>query len=94
MGQEIPGMETEPMFRRLTVVLVVIFAGISAASAAQTMDPDFAAHVKAWTTKPEFMSPLVDHLPKGAEVPSPKDVLGHDIGAPKELTYYADVLRY
>ena len=27
-------------------------------------------------------------------MPSPKDVLGHHIGAPKALTYYADVLRY
>jgi hypothetical protein len=58
------------------------------------MDPDFAARVKEWTTKPEFISPLVDHLPASNGVPSPKDVLGHHIGAPKELTYYADVLRY
>jgi hypothetical protein len=82
------------MLRRLAVVLVAILAVSSAACRAQTMDPEFAANVKAWTTKPEFVSPLVDHLPRGAEVPSPKDVLGHDIGAPKELTYYADVLRY
>ena len=38
---------------------------------AQTMDPDYAAKVKEWTTKPEFMSPLVDHLPKSSTVPSP-----------------------
>jgi hypothetical protein len=63
-------------------------------SAAQTMDPDYAARVKEWTTKPEFMSPLVDHLPASSGVPSPRDVLGHHIGAPKELTYYADVLHY
>jgi hypothetical protein len=58
------------------------------------MDPDYAARVKEWTTKPEFLSPLVDHLPASSGVPSPKDVLGHHIGAPKQLTYYADVLRY
>ena len=57
-------------------------------------DPDFARAVKEWTTKPEFSSPLVDHLPKVAGVPSPKDVLGHHIGAPKKLTYYADILKY
>ena len=61
---------------------------------AQTMDPDYAAKVKEWTTKPEFMSPLVDHLPKSSTVPSPKDLLGYYIGEPKKLTYYADVLRY
>src|SRR5262245_42798021 len=57
-------------------------------------DPDFARAVKEWTTRPEFMSPLVDHLPKVAGIPSPKDVLGHHIGEPKKLTYYADILKY
>ncbi len=69
----------------------------SAAAAAATteqMDADFASSVKEWTTKPEFMSPLVDHLPKRAGVPSPKDVLGYHIGAPKKLTYTADQQRY
>src|SRR5436190_21923177 len=57
-------------------------------------DPDFARAVREWTTRPEFMSPLVDHLPKMARIPSPKDVLGHHIGEPRKLTYYADILRY
>src|SRR5947207_390997 len=57
-------------------------------------DPDYARAVTEWTTRPEFSSPLVDHLPKISGIPSPKDVLGHHIGAPKKLTYYADVLRY
>src|SRR5579875_3482653 len=61
---------------------------------AQQMDPDFAKSVHEWTTRPEFLSPLVDHLPKSAAVPSPKDVLGYYIGAPKKLTYYEDILRY
>ena len=56
-------------------------------------DPDFARAVKEWTTKPEFSSPLVDHLPKVAGIPSPKDVLGHHIGEPKKLTHYADILK-
>jgi hypothetical protein len=57
-------------------------------------DPDFARAVKEWTTRPEFSSPLVDHLPKVAGIPSPRDVLGHHIGEPKKLTYYADILTY
>jgi hypothetical protein len=61
---------------------------------AQEMDPEFARLQKEWTTRPEFSSPLVDHLPKSATVPSPKDVLGYYIGAPKKLTYYADILKY
>ena len=64
-----------------------------AASAAKD-DPDFARLVKQWTTGPEFSSPLVDHLPKVAGVPSPKDVLGYYIGEPKKLTYVADIDNY
>ena len=60
----------------------------------QTNDDDYARSVKEWTTRPEFMSPLVDHLPKVAGIPSPKDILGHHIGEPKKLTYYADMLKY
>jgi len=82
------------MFRRAIVVLFAVLAALSTASQAQKMDSDFAANVKKWTTKPEFLSPLVDHLPASTTVPSPKAVLGHDIGAPKQLTYYADILRY
>ncbi|MBV8897152.1 MAG: hypothetical protein JO051_11620 [Acidobacteriaceae bacterium] len=63
-------------------------------TSAQQMDDDFAKSVKEWTTRPEFISPLVDHLPKSGSVPSPKDVLGYDIGAPKKLTYYEDLVRY
>ena len=62
--------------------------------AQQAMDPVFAEHAKAWTTKPEFTSPLVDHLPRSDTVPSPRAVLGHDIGAPRVLDHYADILGY
>ena len=78
--------------------LPLITAQTPAQPSTQAMDPDYAASVKDWTTKPEFLSPLVDHLPQGqlksGGVPSPKDVLGHHIGAPKQLTYYSDVVRY
>src|SRR6516162_2303847 len=63
-------------------------------SAQQSLDADFAKSVKEWTTKPEFISPLVDHLPKSATVPTPKDILGHHVGAPKKLTYYSELLTY
>ena len=32
-------------------------------------DPDFSRAVREWTTRPEFISPLVDHLPKAGGVP-------------------------
>ena len=61
---------------------------------AQKQDEDFAKAVKEWTTRPYFISPLVDHLPRVAGIPMPKDVLGYHIGAPAKLTYYADILKY
>src|SRR5687767_12144805 len=60
----------------------------------QRMDEEFARFYGQWTTEPRYGSPLVDHLPKVAGIPTPRDVLGYHIGAPKTLTYYADVLRY
>src|ERR1035437_4442145 len=80
--------------RLLLSSLALCSLGCFQCALAQQMDDEFAKTAKEWTTKPEFMSPLVDHLPKGGAVPSPKDVLGYYIGAPKKLTYYADILRY
>src|ERR1700719_3523310 len=57
-------------------------------------DAEFARMAKQWTTSPEFSSPLVDHLPRGAGVPSPKDVLGYYIGEPKKLTYTKEIYNY
>src|SRR6188508_2259914 len=60
----------------------------------QQQDEEFAKLVAEWTTAPYYLSPLVDHLPKVKGIPSPKDVLGHHVGAPATLTYYADILKY
>ena len=64
------------------------------AQTAQRMDEEFAREVRAWTTRPEFLSPLVDHLPLVDTVPSPKELLGYHVGAPRELTYYSELLDY
>jgi len=86
-----------PLARRLSFILCLTaslaFAAL-AQSGKQEMDADFAKSVKEWTTKPEFISPLVDHLPKVAGVPSPKDVLGYHVGQPQKLTRTADLYRY
>ncbi len=75
-------------------IILGSLAFAAAALAQQPQDADYARLVKEWTTRPEFMSPLVDHLPKVAGVPTPKDVLGYYVGAPKKLTHVADLLRY
>jgi len=78
----------------LSLLLLSAIAAPAQTPSTQPMDPDYAASVKEWTTKPEFLSPLVDHLPASTTVPSPKSVLGYYIGAPKKLTYYADMVKY
>src|SRR5262245_41901363 len=65
-----------------------------AGQAAAQDDPEFAEFVKKATTRPEFLSPLVDHLPRKAGVPTPKDILGYHIGTEKKLTYVADQQKY
>jgi zinc carboxypeptidase len=91
------------LFAALVSIVVALGGGVLAqstgnkrvvTSAQAADDPDFARAVREWTTRPEFSSPLVDHLPKAVGIPSPKDALGHHIGEPKKLTYYADILKY
>ena len=80
--------------------VLLAFALISSSAVPQAQKPstlddaEFAAFVKKATTKPEFLSPLVDHLPKKTGVPTPKEVLGYHIGTEKKLTYVADQQRY
>ena len=96
---------TVERIRRFGVVLaaavLALAVGVPAQQAvtetrdpAQQQDDDFAKAVKEWTTQPFYTSPLVDHLPRVAGVPMPKDVLGYHVGAPAKLTYYADILKY
>ena len=91
-------------FLRLRLVLstVALLPSIAAAQQmttdtrdpAQKQDESFAKSYKEWLVNPKHGSPLVDHLPRVAGIPTPKDVLGYHIGAPKKLTYYADQLKY
>lgn len=85
------------IYRLLLCSMLLAVAGFAQSNPqrrAQPQDEDFARAVREWTTRPEFISPLVDHLPKSSGVPSPKDVLGYHIGTPQKLTYYADILKY
>ncbi len=89
--------------------MLAVAAGVLAASAAlpkaqqpvtdardptQLQDEAFARLYKEWTGDTRYGSPLVDHLPIVKGVPTPKDVLGYHVGAPRKLTYYADILKY
>ena len=82
----------KPARTALLAALAAAWA-VLAQPTAQPQDAEYARLVKEWTTRPEFMSPLVDHLPKVDGVPSPKDVLGYHVGAPKKLTRVAGLGR-
>ena len=91
-------------FRRCFLVIVLLTGAASVLAAQQfttdTRDPKqrqdegFAADYKKWLINPRQGSPLVDHLPIVSGIPTPKDVIGYNVGAPKKLTYYADQLKY
>jgi hypothetical protein len=100
-------MSAEATRRRLPVVLVgacllVLTAGIMQGrqmtpdlrDPKQPQDQAFAKLYTEWTGDAKYGSPLVDHLPIAKGIPTPKDVLGYYIGAPKKLTYYADILKF
>ena len=76
------------------LVLAACAAGLVLTQTKQPQDEEYARLVKEWTTRPEFMSPLVDHLPKVAGVPTTRDVLGYYVGAPKKLTRTGDLAKY
>jgi Zinc carboxypeptidase len=86
------------MILRVPSGILLAFALLVTSSSAQAPvvqdDPEFAKLVKEWTTKPEFLSPLIDHMPKKDGVPTPKEILGYYIGEPKKLTYTADQFRF
>lgn len=75
------------------VVLLVLFLTANL-TAADEIDKTSSDLIKQYTTKPEFLSPLVDFIPESGAVPSPRDFLGYVVGTPKKLTYARDIHRY
>jgi hypothetical protein len=61
---------------------------------AQTLDENYTAKIKEYTTESFFLTELVDHLPASATVPTPEKVLGYIIGTPEKLTHTKDLYRY
>jgi hypothetical protein len=67
---------------------------ISKAAGAGTADAPYTAKIREYTTEPFLSTPLVDHLPASATVPTPEKILGYVIGTPDKLTHTADIYRY
>ena len=93
-------MNPSRMIRLSLVLLLAAVALPAQQNVTETRDPkqrqddEFAKAYAQWTGDAKFGSPLVDHLPKVAGIPTPKDVIGYYVGAPAKLTYYADLLKY
>ena len=88
---------------RLAVCASLVLAAAAAHAAdesrpgrdpAQPLDEAYTRKIRAYTTEPFFLSPLVDYLPASDSVPTPKAVLGDVAGSPGKLPYSADVYRY
>src|SRR4051794_2770118 len=69
-------------------------SGKSGAAAAQKVDADYTAKIKAATADPRILTELVDHLPASDKVPTPLKFLGYIPGEPGKLTYHKDIVRY
>lgn len=58
------------------------------------LDAGYSNKIREYTTSPQFLTELVDHLPASAAVPSPEKFLGYAVGTPEKLTYAKDIHRY
>ena len=91
------GMGT--LARRKTIAFLALvhlgWTAVPALSQGKGVDEEGTRAIRSYTTRPEFLSPFVDHLPASIDgVPSPREVLGYTIGKPGKMTYYADIVRY
>src|SRR5689334_5447488 len=64
------------------------------AQAAQKIDQDYTAKIKAALTDSRISTELVDHLPASATVPTPLKFNGRIVGAPGELTHASQIHAY
>jgi hypothetical protein len=70
------------------------FAQAKPPAAAQKLDADYTAKIKAATADPRILTELVDHMPMSDRVPSPLKFFGYIPGEPGHMTYYKDIARY
>lgn len=79
---------------RLTAAIALAMLTAVPAAAQRTVDADYTALIREYTTEPFFLTPYVDYLPGSTAVPTPLDVLGHIVGAPDVLTYPEQIYDY
>ena len=75
-------------------IAAIVFLVCSTAFAQQRNDEQYTADIRKFTTGPQFITELVDHLPASDTVPTPLKFNGYISGAEGKLTYAEDVYRY
>ena len=58
------------------------------------VDETGTADIHKFTTDPKYITPIVSYIPDHETVPSPRDVLGHIVGADDYLTNVEEEYRY
>jgi hypothetical protein len=76
--------------KRVTLLTLLL----ASSAIAQQNDADYTRQIKQFTTGPQFITEMVDHLPSSAKVPTPLKFFGYVVGADGHLTYSEDVNRY
>ena len=74
------------MIRPLALLVPVVLLGQN--------DTAYTAKIKEFTTDPQFLTELVDHLPESSKVPSPDKVLGFIPGEPGKLAKVDKLHQY
>lgn len=69
-------------------------ASWAAAAQWDKVDQQSTADIRKYTTETRYCTPIVSYIPEHATVPSPRDFLGHIIGAEGYLTGVTDEYRY
>ncbi len=77
-----------------TIVASLFLVATAVLAQQQPDDADYTAQIRKYTTGPQFITELVDHLPASATVPTPLKFNGYIAGADGHLTYAEDVDRY
>ena len=72
----------------------ILFAASEPIEKHPEWDQDYSKKIREYTTGPQFLNDLIDHLPASNRVPSPQKFLGYISGTPDHLTYAEDVHRY
>ena len=80
--------------RAFAALFAIICASADALHAQQAVDEEYTAQIRRFTTESFFLTPLIDHLPASATVPTPLQVNGYIAGAAEQLTYPEDVAKY